>query len=261
MRSVAAFIGAIMGAVAVASSWNGAVAAEPSRLDQVIAAGKLKICTAGDYKPFTYYKEDGSFEGIDIDFGKALAKSLNVEPVFVKTTWANLMADFLEKCDVAMGGVSVTLDRQRKASFSVSHMVDGKAPIVRCADLGRFPNFAAIDQPGVRAIVNPGGTNERFARANYKQASLMLHPDNVTIFQQIIENKADVMVTDTSETLWQAKQHPELCPVPMEKPLQYAEKAYMLPRADVAFKEYVDTWMHLLKMTGGYDQIVNSWLK
>jgi len=35
----------------------------------------------------------------------------------------------------------------------------------------------------------------------------------------------------------------------------------MLPRGDVAFKEYVDIWMHLLKATGGYEQIFNHWLK
>ncbi len=239
------------------SAW----AAEPSRLDEVIKSGKLRVCMTGDYKPFTFYKPDNTFEGMDVDLARSLAKGLGVEAEFVKTTWSTLMADFQAKCDIAMGGVSVSLERQKKASFAMSHMVDGKAAIARCADVAKYQSLAAIDQPSTRAIVNPGGTNERFARANYKQLKLIEHPDNVTIFQQIIDRKADIMVTDASETLWQAKQHPELCSINPDKPLQYSEKAFMLPRGDAPFKEFVDTWLHLAKQTGEYDGIYNKWLK
>ena len=238
-----------------------AAQAMSSRLDEVIKSGNLRVCMTGDYKPFTFLKADNSFEGIDVDLARSLAKALGVEARFVKTSWSKLSGDFLEKCDIAMGGVSVTLERQKQVSFSAPHMVDGKSAIARCSDVAKFQSLAAIDQPGTRAIVNPGGTNERFARANYKQAQLILHPDNVTIFEQIVQGKADVMVTDASETLWQAKLHPQLCAIHPEQPLQFSEKAFMLPRGDVPFKEFVDTWMHQLKATGDYEHIVNQWLK
>nr|WP_245182397.1 transporter substrate-binding domain-containing protein [Glaciimonas immobilis] len=232
-----------------------------SRLDQLIQSGNLRVCMTGDYRPFTFYKTDQSFEGIDVDLARSLAKTIGVQALFVKTSWPTLTNDFLEKCDIAMGGVSVTFDRLKKVSFSTSHMVDGKSAIARCADVAKFQSLAAIDVPGTRAIVNPGGTNERFAKAHFKQAQLIAYPDNVTIFDQIIKGKADIMVTDGSETLWQSKLHPELCPINPGKPLQFAEKAFMLPRGDVPFKEFVDTWMHQLKATGEYDQIVDHWLK
>lgn len=234
--------------------------ADTSRLDDILKSGKLRVCTTGDYKPFTYQKADGAFEGMDIDLAQSLAKALGVEAQFVKATWPTLMNDFLDKCDVAMGGVSVTLERQKKAAFSVAHMVDGKSPIARCADAKKFQTLDAIDQTSTRAIVNPGGTNERFARANLKQAKLTVHNDNVTIFDQIVKGDADIMITDASETLWQAKQHPELCAINPDKPLQFAEKAYMLPRGDVSFKAWVDTWLHLQKSTGEYQRVLNKWL-
>lgn len=235
--------------------------ADTSRLDDILKSGKLRVCTTGDYKPFTFQKQDGSFEGMDIDLAQSLAKALGAEAQLVKTSWPTLMNDFQEKCDIAMGGISITLERQKKAYFSTSHMVDGKAPIARCADVKKFQTLDAIDQPGTRAIVNPGGTNERFARANLKRAKLAIHNDNVTIFEQIIKGEADIMITDASETLWQAKQHPELCPINPEQPLQFAEKAYLLPRGDVTFKAWVDTWLHLQKATGEYQRVFNTWLK
>jgi cyclohexadienyl dehydratase len=234
--------------------------ADDSRLDAIQKAGRLRVCTSGDYKPFTYQNAEGGFEGMDIDMAKSLAKALGVEAQFIKTSWPTLMQDFLDKCDIAMGGVSVTLERQKRAFFSQSHMVDGKTPIVRCADAGRFQTLKDIDQPGTRVIVNPGGTNERFARAHIKQAQLIVHPDNVTIFDRIVRGDADVMITDASETRWQARQHPELCPVHPDQPLQFAEKAYMLPRGDVSFKAFVDAWLHLQQGSGEYREILAKWL-
>ncbi|HEY1609951.1 MAG TPA: transporter substrate-binding domain-containing protein, partial [Paraburkholderia sp.] len=80
----------------------GAVSAQPagaasSRLDEVQARGTLRACTTGDYKPYSYYRPDGQFEGIDIDMTKSLAKSLGVKVEFVKTTWPTLTSDFIAK--------------------------------------------------------------------------------------------------------------------------------------------------------------------
>jgi cyclohexadienyl dehydratase len=239
----------------------GNALADPSRLDTILDSGKLRVCTTGDYPPFSRQTGDGSFEGIDIDFARSLGKALGVEMQFVKTAWPTLMDDFSAHCDIAMGGISVTLERLKKASFSEPHMIDGKAAIARCADVQKFQSLQTIDLPSTRAIVNPGGTNERFARAVLKQAQLTVHPDNVTIFQQLVDGKADVMLTDASETLWQSKQHRELCAIHPEQPFLYAEKAYLLPRGDVPFKAWVDTWMRLQKANGDYQRVLDKWLK
>jgi cyclohexadienyl dehydratase len=233
-----------------------------SALDRVRAAGQLRVCLTGDYKPFGFLRNDGGFEGIDVDLAQSLAAALGVKPRFVKTTWSTLMDDFTGgACDIAMGGISITLDRQLRAAFSTATMVDGKAPIARCEDTGKYGSLDAIDRPGVRVIVNPGGTNERFARAQFRQATIRVHPDNVTIFDEIVAGRADVMVTDQSETLLQHHLRPALCPVPVAAPFQFGEKAFLLPRDDVAFKAFVDQWLHLAKATGEFDAAMDRWLK
>ena len=45
-------------------------------IDEVIKAGTLRACTPGDYKPFSFAKPDGSFEGIDIDLMQSLSASV-----------------------------------------------------------------------------------------------------------------------------------------------------------------------------------------
>jgi cyclohexadienyl dehydratase len=253
--------GAVLSAAALVQPAFAQSTATSSRLDEVIARGTLRVCTAGDYKPYSYYRPDGTFEGIDIDMTASLAKSLGVKTEFVKTTWSNLMTDFLAKCDVAVGGVSTLLERQKHAFFTEAYQVDGKTPIVRCDDVARYQTLAQIDQPTTRVIVNPGGTNERFARQFLPHANLIVYPDNVTVFKQILAGKADVMVTDASETLLQQKLNPGLCSVHPDKPFQYGEKAWMVPRGDVVFQQYVNQWLHLLQASGEYQSISDKWLK
>jgi len=232
-----------------------------NRLDEVMARGTLRVGSTGDYKPFTYRDpSDGDFKGMDIEMAGLLAKALGVKLEVVPTSWPALMKDFAaDKFDIAMGGVSVTLERQKKALFSIAYLRDGKTPITRCENQQRFQTLEQIDRPGVKLIVNPGGTNERFARANVKQAQLEVYPDNVTIFQQIVDGKADLMITDAVETRLQQKLRPQLCAVHPDAPFDYSEKAYLLPR-DWLFKSFVDQWLHQAIESGAFRKIHDQWI-
>jgi cyclohexadienyl dehydratase len=235
--------------------------ASPSRLDAVQKAGKIRVCSPGDYKPFSLQRPDGGFEGLDIDLVQAAGKALGVETELVKTGWPTLMKDFIEKCDVGVGGISVSLERQKTAFFTTPYMVNGKAPITRCENVAKFQTVADIDKPNVTVIENPGGSNERFARANFKQAKIVIFNDNVTIFDEILKGNADVMISESVETIVQQKARPGLCAVNPDKPLQYGEMAWLLPRGDASFKAWFDQWLHLAKASGDYDRIVGRWLK
>ena len=260
-RTLAALL--IVACVTVLPAQAQQAASPPSRLDDIIQRGILRVGIPGDYKPFGYFDpKDAKFEGFDIDMATSLAHALGVKLEVVKTSWPSLMADFTaDKFDVAMGGISITLDRQKKGYFSTPVMHEGKTPIARCADVGKYDTLADIDKPETRVIVNPGGTNERFARAHIKNAEIAVYPDNVTIFDEIANGRADVMMTDSSETRFQQKLHPGvLCAVHPEKPFDFAEKAYWLQR-DVALKAFVDQWLHIAQENGNFRKVYTKWFQ
>lgn len=191
----------------------------------------LTVCSTGDYRPFTYRDADGQWSGMDIDLVRDFARESGAELQLVPTTWPTLMTDLGQKCELAVGGISITADRAAKALFSDPYLRDGKAAIVRCVDAAKYRSLPDIDRGGVRVVVNPGGTNEQFDRAHLRHATIVEHPDNNTIFDQVIDGRADVMITDGSEIRWQAMQHPQLCGVSTDQPFTVAQKAYLLPRA------------------------------
>jgi chorismate mutase-like protein len=235
-------------------------AAPASRLDEILVRGVLRVGTTGDYKPFSYRVGTGDFIGLDIALAGDLAKSLGVKLQVVPTSWGALMADLGEdRFDLAMGGISVSLERQKKAWFSIPTLRDGKTPIARCEDARKYQTLADIDRPEVRLIVNPGGTNERFARAQAPHATLTVFPDNVAIFERIAAGEADVMITDAIEARLQQRLHPKLCAIHPEAPFDFSEKAVLLPR-DAALKAYVDQWLHQAIESGAFARLNDQWL-
>jgi cyclohexadienyl dehydratase len=125
--------------------------------------------------------------------------------------------------------------------------------LCRREDRGRFTSVAAIDQPGVRVIANPGSANEAFARANFTRAEVTIHRDNASVFLEIVAGRADVMVTDGLEADHQAALHPELCAVPIEAPFTRLEKAYMFAR-DPALKAFIDDWLGAAFASGAWER-------
>jgi cyclohexadienyl dehydratase len=253
----------VMGLVAGLLLATSALAQQASRLDEIVKRGTLRVGMTGDYRPFTSLdKTTSTFSGFDVDMAEALGKALGVKVEYVQTAWPQLMKDFeADNFDIAMGGVSITLDRQKKGFFSEPIMREGKTPIARCADQGKYDTLADIDKAGTRVIVNPGGTNERFARAHVKNAEIKVYNDNVTIFDEIAKGNADLMMTDSSETRYQQKLHAGvLCAVHPDRPFDFAEKAYWL-KPDPALKAFVDQWLHISMEDGSFRKLYSAWFE
>jgi cyclohexadienyl dehydratase len=255
MRNLPALLLALMLALV-----PGAVRAGEA-LQRVETSGTLRIGLTGDYKPFSALGADEAFTGLDVDLGRALAASLGVRPAFVRTSWPTLGADLeAGRFDIAMGGVSVTEARAKIGFFSQPMMSDGKTPIALCRNVARFQTLQQIDRKGVRLVVNPGGTNEAFARAHIHAATITVHPDNTTIFQEIVDGRADLMITDAIETRLQAKLHPELCAIHPDAPFDHAEKAYFMPK-DAEMKTRVDQWLEGLRKSGELKATIATWVE
>src|SRR5258708_20405016 len=87
---------------------------QPPRVEEIMKGGNLGVGMTGNYLAFSSFdKATSQFRGFDVDMAEALGKALGVKVEYVHTAWPQLMKDFeADDFDIAMGGVSITLDRQ-----------------------------------------------------------------------------------------------------------------------------------------------------
>ena len=222
----------------------------------------IRIGITGDYPPLTIYNQNkGEYQGFDIDMAHSLAAFLHKKIIFIKTTWPTLAQDLqAHKFDIAMGGIAITPERAQKFIFSKPVLLDEKVAVFNCADQLKYKSLRDIDQPQVRVIENPGGTNERFARKNLQKADIILFADNTIIFSQLLNHQADVMITDSIEAGYQRKLNPGLCVLQFPLETEQERKAYMLRAEDQQLLDEVNAWINQIEANKVLDKIRSQWL-
>jgi len=239
--------------------------AQAGHLEEIIERGTIRIGTTGDYKPMSYFNQKtGEYEGIDAELSKLIAESLGVKIEYVKTTWSTLTADTLAgKFDIALCGISRNYAREKVMAMSDAYGVGifGKTILCRKSDAKKFKSLADIDKPNVRVMINPGGTNEKFANANLKHAQIIIYNDNAEIPHQISIGKADIMITETVEALTYIKADKNLAAPLINQPFTRHSCGILMQKGDQDFLNYINFVLDELRMDGTLEKLENKYLR
>jgi cyclohexadienyl dehydratase len=234
------------------------------RLERIMETKVLRVGTPGDYRPFSMLdKESGNYEGHDIDLAKLLASEMGVEVEFVSTTWSNLMKDYEEdKYDIAVGGITQRVSRVEVAAFLPPYAPNGKVALIRKEDKDVLTSLEAMDVPERSVIVNPGGTNEKFVNANFKNAKVQVHPNNAEIPGMIAEGKGDIMITETFEAAVYARKDQRLEGAFMDNPLtRVSFMGVLIQKDDPDFMRVASFVWEQAKLRGDLESLSQEWLK
>ncbi len=84
-----------------------------------VEKGKLHMSTNAAFPPYEMVKDDGSFEGIDVEIAEAIAKKLGLELVVDDVDFtAALTAAQNGQSDIVMAGVTVNEERKQVLDFT-----------------------------------------------------------------------------------------------------------------------------------------------
>ena len=233
-------------------------------LEDIAARGTIRIGTTGDYIPMSYLNpKTGVYEGIDAELSQLIADSLGVKIEYVPTSWPTLTADTLAgKFDIALCGISRNYARAKTMAMSDAYGEGafGKTILCRKSDAKKYQSLADIDKPEVRVMINPGGTNEKFAHANLKQAKLIVHQENADIPQQVAEGNADIMITETVEAARYIELNDKLAAPLMKAPFTRHSCGILMQKGDQEFLNYINFVLAELKMDGTLAKLEKKYL-
>ena len=233
-------------------------------LEDIAARGTIRIGTTGDYIPMSYRNpRTGAYEGIDAELSQLIADSLGVKIEYVPTSWPTLTADTLAgKFDIALCGISRNYARAKTMAMSDAYGEGafGKTILCRKSDAKKYQSLADIDKPEVRVMINPGGTNEKFAHANLKKAKLIVHQENADIPRQVAEGNADIMITETVEAARYIELNDKLAAPLMKAPFTRHSCGILMQKGDQEFLNYINFVLAELKMDGTLAKLEKKYL-
>ena len=231
-------------------------------VDRICETGVLRVGTAGDYKPMSFLEpETGTYWGFDTELAEDLASSLGVEIEYVPTSWPTLMEDTQTgQFDLAICGITVTDARKEQALMSDGYLQNGKTVLCRAEDADRYTSLEAINRPEVRVMENPGGMNEKFARENLPDATLIIHDINQEIPGLVASGEADVMITEIMEAEYYVGQDSRLAAPLIYEPFTNGQLGILMPKGAEDLLEYVNQFLDDEKKTGRLDELAEQYI-
>jgi len=233
-----------------------------SVVDEIVKRGTIKVGTTGDYQPMSYLDpQTGKYEGFDDELAKDLAKSLGVEIEYVPTSWPTLMEDTLSgKFDLAICGVTVTDARKEEALMSDGYLINGKTILCRKEDADKYTCLDDVNKPEVKVMVNPGGLNEKFARENLPDVTLIIHDVNQEIPSLIAQGEADIMITEVAEAGYYVRKDGRLAAPLYLEPFTAGQIGILMPKGSEELLDYVNQFLKDEKESGRINELMAEYI-
>lgn len=205
---VAGILSCGLGLLAVAA----ADAQEKSRLDEVLARGKVIVGVSSEAPPFGFVDEKGELVGFDIDIAKLVAKGLFGDPnkiEFVRqgsaARWPNVNSG---KVDFGIQATTIFPERMLQVAFTRAYIDSGIAVLIKKDSKIVKPADLNDDKVTVAHLATP--VAEERAKKYYPKAKLLVFDSVNAQVTAVRTGRADAAITDLPIVLWYAKQNPDL---------------------------------------------------
>jgi polar amino acid transport system substrate-binding protein len=226
-------------------------------VEDIKAAGKIRIAVFGDLPPYGYVKNDGARAGLDIRIGEQLASDLEVKPEWIQVN-ADSRVDALksDKVDLVLANFTVTEDRKK--------VVDFADPYMKVSIGVASPTDAVITDPtqlnGKDLAVTKGTTAEAYFTKNHPDIKLVKFDSKTQQFQAFKDRRVAALADDNSYLFAWTKSNPGFSVGIKE----IGEPSFIAPavkKGDSNLLDWVNTEITKLVNDGFLDKAYNEELK
>lgn len=153
--------------ILLALSGLGATAAQADQLADIQKAGVVKVATFDANPPFgSIDAKTHDIVGYDVDFAKALAKSLGVKLELVATNPANRIPLLQSgKVDLIVADITITPERAQVVDFSTPYFVTGQQFLVPAASADKLDDYGHDRIGAVKGTTGEQALHQRFPSA------------------------------------------------------------------------------------------------
>ena len=236
----------------------GALPALPAladTLDDVIGRGTLRCGVVLDFPPVGYRDENNEPAGLDVDYCKDLAATLEVEVEIIPLTWAERLPLIASgRGDVVIASTSDTLERAKTVGFTVPYLLFQTQAIVNETSGVK----TVEDMRGKRIAAAIGTTPEQnwleIAKEWGEEDNYQSYQSENEVFLAVAQGKADVGLTTNSAIKPVVEQYDNLEAGPL-MPFVGDYASIAAKRTDSSWLSYLNNFVNHQVRTGRYEEL------
>lgn len=241
-----------------------ASAQEKSKLDEVLARGKVIVGVSSESPPFGFVDEKGELVGFDVDVAKMIAKGLfgsddpkHIE--FVKQSsaarWENVNSG---KVDFGIHVATILPDRIARVAFTRGYIDSAIVVIVKANS--KFKTFADLDKPNVTTAILSTPVQAQRAQQFFPKAKTTTLDSIGAQFTAVKGGRVDAAQLDEPVALWYAAQNKDVRVLP-QKMTAVTNNAIYMKQGDFKWWLALDTYVAEMRSGSMFNDYAASYVK
>lgn len=231
-----------------------------STLERIVKKGELAVGTSGTQPPMSATNKKGELIGMDVDLSRAMADEMGVKLKFVPMPFAELLPALeAGKVDMVLSGMTMTLERNKRAAFVGPYVVTGKGILAIEKRFTELKEAKGLDAPEVKVGALKDSTSQKFAEASMSKAKLTVFGSYDEAIDLLLKNKIDVIVADYQFCALTAYRHKTKGLIAGQSPLTF-EPLGIAMAEDALLINWVQNFLNQFQGTGELKKVSEKWL-
>lgn len=233
--------------LAASAAVMGVAQAADSKLDSVLARGKLIVGTGSTNAPWHFQGADGKLQGFDIDIARMVAKGLFNDPskveFVVQSSDARIPNLLTDKVDMSCQFITVTASRAQQVAFTLPYYREGVGLLLPANSKYKEIDDLKAAGDGVIVAVLQNVYAEELVHQALPKAKVDQYDSVDLMYQAVNSGRADAAATDQSSVKYLMVQNPGRyrSPAYAWSPQTYA---CAVKRGDQDWLNFVNTVLH-----------------
>lgn len=232
---------------AASAAAMGVAQAADSKLDSVLARGKLIVGTGSTNAPWHFQGADGKLQGFDIDIGRMVAKGLFNDPgkveFVVQSSDARIPNLLTDKVDMSCQFITVTASRAQQVAFTLPYYREGVGLLLPANSKYKEIDDMKAAGDSLTVAVLQNVYAEELVHQALPKAKVDQYDSVDLMYQAVNSGRADAAATDQSSVKYLMVQNPGRyrSPAYAWSPQTYA---CAVKRGDQDWLNFVNTTLH-----------------
>ncbi|MBZ9784603.1 transporter substrate-binding domain-containing protein [Pseudomonas sp. REP124] len=232
---------------AASAAGVGVAQAADSKLDSVLARGKVIVGTGSTNAPWHFQGADGKLQGFDIDIGHMIAKGLFNDPdkveYVVQSSDARIPNLLTDKVDISCQFITVTASRAQQVAFTLPYYREGVGLLLPANSKYKEIDDMKAAGDSVTVAVLQNVYAEELVHQALPKAKVDQYDSVDLMYQAVNSGRADAAATDQSSVKYLMVQNAGRyrSPAYAWSPQTYA---CAVKRGDQDWLNFVNTTLH-----------------